>query len=132
MWASLAIVVVAVCFSVKAVWDGPTSRVQTEALCGNDLQCAGEKAQVDAGIKCRGAVERLTTYSVRWVDRTFDPKFSQLRWLNQPTGTLTMIGDRAEFQNGFGAYSPVIYECDFDPRANEVLAVRAREGRLPE
>ena len=64
------------------------------------------------------------------VDGIFEPKFGRFRWLNQAEGTLTKVGDRVEFQNGFGAYSRVIYECDFDPRTNDVLAVRAHEGRL--
>ncbi|MES2614684.1 MAG: zinc ribbon domain-containing protein [Bdellovibrionota bacterium] len=97
-----------------------------------DLQCLGDRAVVAAGVYCKDPVERMAKQSVRWVDGTFETKFSQVRWLDKRTGKLTLIGDRAEFQNGFGAYTPVIYECDMDSDGKTVLAVRVREGRLPQ
>jgi hypothetical protein len=59
------------------------------------------------------------------------PKFSQFRWRDPIEGSITYIGDRAEFQNGFGAFGPVVYECDLAADEKTVLEVRVREGRLP-
>ncbi|BAU74370.1 hypothetical protein KF707C_26820 [Metapseudomonas furukawaii] len=73
---------------------------------------------------------KLANYSARWTDGVLDTKFSHFRWLNQAQGTLTFIGDKIEFQNGFGAYQKHIYECDFNPAGDQVLSVRARPGQL--
>ncbi len=97
----------------------------------DDLQCNGDQAVVAAGVYCKDPVERLAKHSVRWTDGTFETKFGRFRWKDKDAGTLTMIGDKAEFQNGFGAYTPVIYECDLAVDRKTVLDVRVREGRLP-
>lgn len=99
------------------------------AACKLDLQCWGDKNSVFVG-KCKGYVEKLAKYNARWTDGTFETKFSNFKWLNQEKATLTYIGDKVEFQNGFGAYQTHLYECDYDPASNTVLDVRAWPGRL--
>jgi hypothetical protein len=101
-----------------------------DATCKLDLQCWGDKHNISAGVYCDDSVEKLAQYSARWTDGTFETKFSHFRWLNKEKGTLTFIGDKIEFQNGFGAYQTHVYECDFDPASNTVLDVRAFPGRL--
>lgn len=103
---------------------------QKEAECKSNLQCWGDRATVGAGVYCRDAVERLAKYSSKWTDGTFDSKFTHFRWLNKEKGTLTMIGDKIQFQNGFGAYQNHIYYCDYDPSSNKVQGARAEPGRL--
>lgn len=101
-----------------------------DATCKQDLQCWGDKNSVGASVYCKDYVEKLAKYSARWTDGTFETKFSRFRWLNKDKATLTFIGDKIEFQNGFGAYQAHIYECDFDPVLKTVLDVRAQPGRL--
>lgn len=96
----------------------------------DDLQCLGDKAVIAAGIYCKKPVEKLAAHSVRWTDGTLETKFSEFRWADKEAGTLTMVGDKVEFQNGFGAFTPMIYECDLAADGKTVLAVRAQEGRL--
>lgn len=114
--------------------DKPTVAAETpkvdDATCRKDLQCWGDKQTVAAGVYCKDPVERLAQYSARWTDGMLEPKFSHFRWLNQEQGSITFIGDKIEFQNGFGAFQGHIYECDFNPAINQVLDVRARPGRL--
>ena len=108
-----------------------TSSVNKEAGCAkDDLQCLGDKAVIAAGVYCKDPIERLAKHSVRWTDTMLEKKFSHIRWLDKSTGRLTQIGDKAEFQNGFGAFTPVTYECDLDADGKTVLDVRVREGRL--
>ncbi|WP_454844939.1 zinc ribbon domain-containing protein [Ralstonia thomasii] len=109
---------------------GETKPVAQECA-KDDLQCKGDKAVVAASVYCKDPIERLARHSVRWTDGTFELKFSRFRWADKAAGTLTMIGDKAEFQNGFGAYTAVTYECDLAADGKTVLDVRAREGRLP-
>lgn len=127
-------IIVAVGFSMcsggsKDKTEEKTAKVD-EATCRKDLQCMGDKYTVAAGVYCKDPIVRLGKYSARWTDGTFEPKMSHFRWLNKEKGTLTFIGDKIEFQNGFGAYQKHIYECDFNPTGNQVLAVRAEPGQL--
>ncbi|MBH3308907.1 hypothetical protein MXB02_10000 [Pseudomonas mosselii] len=101
-----------------------------DATCKKDLQCWGDKQGIAAGVYCKDPVTKLGKYSARWTDGMLEPKFSRFRWLDQKAGTLTFIGDKIEFQNGFGAFQKHIYECDFNPANNQVLAVRAEPGQL--
>lgn len=80
---------------------------------------------------CKDPIERLAAHDVKWTDGTFDLKFSRLKWKDKAEGIITYVGDKVKFQNGFGAYSPMIYECDLAADNKTVLAVRAFEGRLP-
>lgn len=126
--SAVIIGLVAMCSSTD---DQSNSKKEPDKCAKDDLQCLGDKAVVAAGIYCKDPIERLAKHSVRWTDGTFETKFSRFRWKDKAAGKLTMIGDRAEFQNGFGAYTPVIYECDLDADGKTVLEVRANEGRLP-
>lgn len=69
---------------------------------------------------------------MKWTDGTFEPKFSRFRWKDQKAGIVTHIGDKAQFQNGFGAYINVIYTCDLDMTKSpgEVVGVDVIEGRF--
>jgi hypothetical protein len=101
-----------------------------DAACNQDLQCWGERHAIDAEVRCVDRVEAIAQYAARWTDGILEPKFSRFAWQDEIASTLTYIGDTIEFQNGFGAWQPHVYECDFDPRSSFVIAVRARPGRL--
>jgi len=103
----------------------------SDAECMKSLQCWGERQSIPAEARCQIYVEKLSTYSHKWTDGLLERKFSHFRWKNQKTGLITFVGDKIEFQNGFGAYQKYIYECDYDPFAQKVLDVRARPGRIP-
>jgi hypothetical protein len=126
-------------FSIAYFGDGTKSDASpsanastTESKCAEgDLQCLGNKGIVAAGVYCKDEVEKLAKHSVRWTDGTFETKFSHFRWRNKARQQVTYIGNKAEFQNGFGAYTPVVYECDLDEDNKTVLDVRVREGRMP-
>jgi hypothetical protein len=98
--------------------------------CAQDLQCWGEKYVVDASVQCVRPVERLAKYSSKWANGWLAPKFSHYRWKNRKKRIITYIGDKIQFQNGFGAWQDYIYECDFDPSTGSVRGVRASPGRL--
>ncbi|MEQ1766787.1 MAG: hypothetical protein ABL859_05100, partial [Methylotenera sp.] len=101
-----------------------------DAACKAELQCWAEKNIASGDAYCQSNVEKLGQYSSRWTDGMLELKFSRFRWLNKENSTLTYIGDKIELQNGYGAYQPHIYECDFDPATNSVIDVRAYAGRL--
>lgn len=110
--------------------DETESRVKIAAECRQSLQCWGDKNSLAASMKCDQEIERLAKNSFKWTDKTLESKFSHHRWLDKDAGTLTYIGDKIQYQNGFGAWVNHIYECDFDPATKTVLGVRAEQGRL--
>lgn len=103
---------------------------QAAAACKQDIQCWGDKNIAAVSVYCKDSVERLAKFSVKWTDGTLETKFSRFQWLDKTNGTVKYFGDKAQFQNGFGAYQNVIYECDFDPATNKVLGVHAESGHL--
>ncbi len=106
-----------------------------EAECRSDLRCWGEKHLSSAHVYCRRPIERLARGDVEWDTGLLTDRFDRFMWPQEegyPEGAIRYIGDRAKFQNGFGAWLNVIYLCDFDPATDTVLNVEAGEGRLPE
>lgn len=105
--------------------------LQKNVACREDLQCWGDKHSIGAAIRCRAPVEKLAKYSFEWTDGWLEPKFSRFRWASKSAGTVTYVGDKIKFQNGFGAFQFYTYFCDYDPDHEVVLDVRAVPGRLP-
>lgn len=103
---------------------------QDEAACKKDLSCWGEKNLAAASVYCKPEIEKLAKYSVKWTDGALEMKMSRYRWAKKEAETVTYLGDKAQFQNGFGAYQNVVYECDFDPASKSVQDVRIREGHI--
>ncbi len=70
-------------------------------------------------------------YGSRWTDGFLEPKLSRSIWSDRENGIATYIGDKIEFQNGFGAWQPHVYSCDVDLGLKVVVDVSAAPGRLP-
>ncbi|MBX9612444.1 MAG: zinc ribbon domain-containing protein [Burkholderiales bacterium] len=100
------------------------------AKCRQDLACIGEKVSISASGACAREVERLAKNSMRWTDKSLESKFSHYRWGTPDKTHVTLLGDKAQFQNGFGAYINVVYACDVDVQSYGVGKVDVQEGRL--
>ncbi|RZF23908.1 zinc ribbon domain-containing protein [Paraburkholderia sp. UYCP14C] len=119
------------CVSTYGVNDGHDPMNQAQSCCTDDLQCQAEKAIVAADTYCKVPIERLATHEVRWTAAPNEMKFSYFRWTDQPGGTITYVGDKAEFRNDVGIYTPIIYQCSLASDGQTVLDVSASAGRLP-
>lgn len=108
------------------------ARAAADAECLKDLQCIGDRVSMTAGALCARDIEKLAKNNAKWTDGTLESKFSHFRWRDQKSGVVTFLGDKVQFQNGFGAYVNMTYECDIDvsKQSRVVLEVRARQGRL--
>ena len=95
-----------------------------EAACRRDIQCWGDDNLLSATFACETLIERMARYDFEWTDGWLEPKFSHFRWHDIDRSTVTFIGDKIKFQNGFGAWQRVAYECDYDPDADQVLDIR--------
>ncbi len=85
---------------------------------------------MSAGFRCVDYVEKMAKYNAKWTDGMLEPKFSHARWKDKQNKIITAIGDKVQFQNGFGAYQNYIYECDLDIEGEVVYDVRANPGKL--
>ncbi len=100
--------------------------------CETDARRVGSRHVGAAATACKADIEDLAGHRVRWSDETSAvPRFARFAWRDRAQGTITFIGDQAEFENGAGSFQPVTYECDFDPAGGKARAVRVRQGRLP-
>jgi len=131
---AIAWVVGAIFSGDEGSYDEPTPSAEPTAKaddkCGSDLRCLADEYHIVAGINCEPYVERLAKYQMRWTDGFLDRKFPYKGW-DHKKRTITYYGDYAEFQNQYGAWSNVVYECEFDPRLERVINVKAKQGRLP-
>lgn len=98
--------------------------------CKLDIQCWGDKHSFRAISVCKDLIERNAKYSFKWTDGVLEPKLSRFRWKNKEQLTLTYFGDKVQFQNGFGAWQNMIYQCDYDPINEKVLSVKVEPGRF--
>lgn len=119
-------------FKITGSISSSGSRVAStgDAACRLNLTCWGEKHVVAATVHCQRSIESLASYDYRWVDGVLDVKFSHYQWHDKKKGKLTYQGDKIKFQNGFGAWQPHIYECDYDPDRKMVIGSRSRPGQL--
>ena len=101
-----------------------------EQTCRLDLQCWGDKKALEAIFACEDLIENLARYTHEWTDGILEPKFSKFRWENRSEGVVTYMGDKIQFQNGFGAWMPHRYRCDYDTLKKRVLNVEAEPGRM--
>ncbi len=127
--AGLAAIVAVIAVSCG---DSDEEKQAADAACMKDLQCIGNKGVVAAGVYCPEHIEKLAKNSAKWTDGAMEPKFSRFRWKDKDAGIVTHLGDKLQFQNGFGAYVNMIYSCDLDMRQGQgvVVGVDAAEGKL--
>ena len=130
----LTVLLIGGCVGILSVGDDGKSKDQppklSDAECMQDLQCWGDRKSIEATFKCQPAIERMAKYSFEWTDAMLEPKMSRFRWKDQAAGVVTFIGDKVKFQNGFGAWQAMIYECDYSPAAQLVLDVRLKAGKI--
>lgn len=129
--ATIVVVLLAMRDNLKSRAKAREADSKPVACAKGDLQCLGNQGISAASVYCPREVEKLAKHSVKWTDGTFESKFSRFRWRDPIRGEITYIGDKAEFQNGFGAFTPVIYECDMAADGQKILDVRVQEGRIP-
>lgn len=100
------------------------------AACQADLTCWSSKNEDAAIAACQPAIESKAIHEVKWKDDAPMGMFSRVGWGDAKHQAVRYIGDDAYFQNGFGAYDPVMYSCIFDPQSARVVNVDVLQGRL--
>lgn len=98
--------------------------------CRQTITCWAEKSKYEAAGFCKRHIENLAKYNFEWTDGIFEPTFSRYQWKSKEAGVITFIGDQIKFQNGFGAFQPHTYFCDYAPETETFLSVNAEPGRI--
>jgi hypothetical protein len=81
---------------------------------------------IEGGVLCKPYVEKLAKHTYRWTDGWLGTKFPSYLVSNEGEPfVLTMVGDKIEFQNGFGAWSKTEYFCSYNVKTKKVLNVWA-------
>ncbi len=107
--------------TASATVSRPSLQLDPDLRCLRDAECIADRSDwmLDAEFACKWAVERLARYDMRWTDGFLEDKFRSVIARPPEYKTFLLIGDKAQFQNGFGAWQNVTYTCIYDP-LNEV------------
>jgi hypothetical protein len=95
--------------------------------CLEDLDCSRQKDMSEIKIQCQPAIENLAKHDFKWINGWGEQVFSARAWKNRNRAIITHQGDSIKMQNGFGAWTRMIYDCDFDHKRRVAVAVRVRE-----
>ncbi len=118
----LALVLVAVIWLLFA-W--LTDDRISDAECKLDLYCWANRHWIDAEVSCKQLVLERAKHDHRWLGgRRF---FDSYHWRDSELGILTYKGSKAQFQNAFGAWHKMQYQCDYDPEKQTVRLVELSE-----
>lgn len=109
---------------VQKVADVPVSK----ADCLKSADCIFEKYVIDAEVYCPKYIQRYAQYDYKWTDGLLGYKFTKVSVVSG--GVVRFYGDSLQFQNQYGAWSNVVYSCDFDTVNESVIAANAEDGRL--
>ena len=91
----------------------------------NDAKWLDDQYEITAGVACREPVEKLAKYNFEWFDTWSEQKFDSYYSPVRAPGILVVTGDKIKFQNGFGAWQIMKYECTYDVVKNVVADVSA-------
>jgi len=109
---------------------GELTKADKDAICRQDAECWAKEHIVTANAQCGYAIEQLAQYQSKWTNGWSERKFHHYIWKDQDRGIIIYGGDRIQFQNGFGAWQPHRYVCEFDTLKNQLIDVAAEPGRF--
>lgn len=95
---------------------------QEEANCNNDALCYASKHK-NSEYECEQSVEKSAQYDFKWTDTIRAQRFGYYRWYDKDKKYVLLAGDKAQAQNGFGAYKNITYQCVFNANTGEVISV---------
>ncbi|GAB5387036.1 MAG: hypothetical protein Alpg2KO_00040 [Alphaproteobacteria bacterium] len=96
-------------------------KLEEDARCEKNAICLGKRIRSRIIHSCKKSVEAHAKYQMEWQDGMLSPAFSPYKFGDEP-GTLIFIGDKARFQNGFGAWQMVeAYICVVDIETRQAL-----------
>jgi hypothetical protein len=94
----------------------------------------------ESSYECGRRIRNLVKYDIRSPGVLYGTnngdsallRFTQWGVKVSKTGTMTIWGDEAEAQNGFGVWLKVNYSCEVDLASKKIVNVTMDNGRLPD
>ena len=80
-----------------------------------------EKYNIDGQVQCHKKIPRLAKYGHKWVDGFLETRFPYYEQTVKEPGVLTLVGNKIQFQNIFGAWIPMKYWCSYDVLNDSVV-----------
>ena len=77
----------------------------------------------EAWVYCSVGIEGLAKYQSKWT-KGYGRRFPWISWANQARGIVILKGREVKFQNGFGAWQKMTYECDWNTKTKSLVNVR--------
>ena len=99
---------------------------QKEDACKVNLQCSGDKYQSAAEVECRQRLDAQAKSIAKWDFKLgegglLDFLLQRFSWVDDSKKQIIYFGDKAKFQNGFGAWQRVEYQCVFDTQTKKAV-----------
>ena len=91
--------------------------------CLKDRECASDRWVAEADAYCAPHIERYAKYSHKWTTGFLGMKFDRITLVGPKYREVRFVGDKVEFQNGFGAWQRMDYSCIYDPKNESVIQV---------
>lgn len=103
---------------------------EDQARCERDSKCYGDQLLGQAAFACSNEIEKKAKFSFKWADGSTASRLQRITWANKEETVLAYFGDKVMFQNGFGAWQNILYQCNFDPVRRQVVRIGIQPGRL--
>lgn len=101
-----------------------------QEACLSSAQCLVDKYFGLAEARCPMYIERMAKYGVEWTDGWFGLKFKSTPYVVTDKPIVRFHGDSLKMQNGFGAWSNMVYSCDININTNKIVDFSVEKGRL--
>jgi hypothetical protein len=98
--------------------------------CRKDLICWAGRSRAFAERVCPDRIEAYSQYQFKWINGFFSSKFSDYKWGDEKSGSVILMGDALQFQNGFGAWQNIVYACEVNIDTSSIGVVEVVAGRL--
>lgn len=97
------------------------SKRVSDAECKKSIQCWFDRHSSTIEAYCERPIEALAKYQARWTDGWLEPRFTRASWFDKKSGVIRAMGDKVQFQNGFGAWQNQRYYCVIEPLRPKVI-----------
>lgn len=79
---------------------------------------------------CPDVIERLAKWDFEWTDGFLGLRFEPKPLKTDNPDVVAFYGDKLKMQNGFGAWSNVIYYCEVNNKTGRLVDVYVKKGKL--
>lgn len=96
----------------------------------NKAECALDNDGGSALVLCKRAIDAKSAHTTKWSSGLWgDQEFPYVSWNDPSHSSLSLTGSAVQFQNDFGAWTPMTYSCIYDLASKSVLSAYVFAGK---